>query len=129
MRDATYSQAINEAYDEELKRDPSVFIMGEDIGPHWGAAFGEMQGLFAKYGPKRIRETPISETAILGSAIGAAATGMRPIAFLFFVDFLGVCQEPVRSWGRRRALEGYCECCGHGSDRGALDFEEGGVNI
>jgi len=94
-REITYSQAINEAYDEELARDPSVFIMGEDIGPYWGAAFGEMQGLFAKYGPKRIRETPISETAILGSAIGAAATGMRPVAFLFFVDFLGVCFDEI----------------------------------
>ena len=95
MRELTYSQAINEAYDEEMKRDPSVFIMGEDIGQYWGAAFGEMQGLYAKYGPKRIRETPISETAILGSAIGAAATGMRPIAFLFFVDFLGVCWDEI----------------------------------
>ena len=95
MREITYSQAINEAYDEEMNRDPSVFIMGEDIGPHWGAAFGEMKGLYAKYGPKRIRETPISETAILGSAIGAAATGMRHIAFLFFVDFLGVCWDEI----------------------------------
>ncbi len=95
MREITYSQAINEAYDEELQRDPSVFIMGEDIGPYWGAAFGEMRGLFAKYGRERIRETPISETAILGSAIGAAATGMRPIAFLFFVDFLGVCFDEI----------------------------------
>lgn len=95
MRDLTYSQAINEAYDEEMKKDPSVFIMGEDIGEHWGAAFGEMQGLYAKYGPNRIRETPISETAILGAAIGAAATGMRPVAFLFFVDFLGVCWDEI----------------------------------
>ncbi len=95
MRDLTYSQAINEAYDEEMKKDPSVFIMGEDIGEHWGAAFGEMQGLYSKYGPNRIRETPISETAILGAAIGAAATGMRPVAFLFFVDFLGVCWDEI----------------------------------
>ncbi len=95
MRDLTYSQAINEAYDEEIKKDPSVFIMGEDIGEHWGAAFGEMQGLYSKYGPNRIRETPISETAILGAAIGAAATGMRPVAFLFFVDFLGVCWDEI----------------------------------
>jgi len=95
MREITYGQAINEAYDEELKRDPTVFILGEDIGKHWGAAFGEMQGLFDKYGPKRIRETPISETAILGSAIGAAATGMRPVAFLFFADFLGVAMDEI----------------------------------
>ena len=90
MREITYTQAITEALDEELKRDPTVFILGEDIGKHWGAGLGEMQGLYDKYGPKRIRETPISETAILGGAIGAAATGMRPIAFLYFADFLGV---------------------------------------
>lgn len=95
MREITYGQAINEAYDEELKRDPAVFILGEDIGKHWGAAFGEMKGLFDKYGPERIRETPISETAILGSAIGAAVTGMRPVAFLFFADFLGVAMDEI----------------------------------
>ncbi len=95
MREITYMQAINEAYDEELTRDPDVFIMGEDIGEHWGAAFGEMKGLYAKHGANRIRETPISETAILGAAIGAAATGMRPVAFLFFTDFLGVCGDEI----------------------------------
>jgi len=95
VREITYGQAINEAYDEELKRDPTVFILGEDIGKHWGAAFGEMKGLFDKYGPERIRETPISETAILGSAIGAAVTGMRPVAFLFFADFLGVAMDEI----------------------------------
>jgi pyruvate/2-oxoglutarate/acetoin dehydrogenase E1 component len=95
VREITYGQAINEAYDEELKRDPAVFIIGEDIGKHWGAAFGEMKGLFDKYGPERIRETPISETAILGGAIGAAVTGMRPIAFMFFADFLGVAMDEI----------------------------------
>ncbi len=95
MREITYSKAINEAYDEELARDPAVFIMGEDIGQYWGAAFGEMQGLWDKYGSKRIRETPISETAILGAAIGCAATGMRPVAFLFFADFFGVCGDEI----------------------------------
>jgi len=95
VREITYGQAINEAYDEELKRDPTVFILGEDIGKHWGAAFGEMQGLFDKHGPERIRETPISETAILGGAIGAAVTGMRPVAFMFFADFLGVAMDEI----------------------------------
>ena len=69
MREITYGQAINEAYDEELKRDAAVFLLGQDIGKHWGAAFGEMQGLFDKHGPERIRETPISETAILGELL------------------------------------------------------------
>ena len=95
MREITYGQAINEAYDEELKRDPAVFILGQDIGKHWGAAFGEMRGLFDKHGPERIRETPISETAILGGAIGAAVTGMRPVAFLYFADFLGVAMDEI----------------------------------
>lgn len=95
MRELTYLQAIREAYAEELRRDDRVFIMGEDIGQYWGAAFGEMQGLYDEFGSKRIRETPISETAILGAAIGAAATGMRPVAFLFFVDFLGVCGDEL----------------------------------
>ena len=77
MKEITYTQAITEAFDEELARDPSVFIIGEDIGKHWGAALGEMQGLYDKYGPKRIRETPISETAILGGAIGVARQECR----------------------------------------------------
>lgn len=95
MRELTLAQAVNEAYDEELRRDPTVFILGEDVGPHWGGPLGEMKGLFDKYGPERIRETPISETAILGGAIGAAVAGMRPIAFLMFTDFLGVTMDEI----------------------------------
>jgi pyruvate/2-oxoglutarate/acetoin dehydrogenase E1 component len=95
LREITYAKAINEAVDEELERDPTVFIMGEDIGKYWGGSLGELQGLFDKYGPKRIRETPISETAILGGAIGAAATGMRPIAYMYFADFLGVAGDEL----------------------------------
>ncbi|MBA7700928.1 2-oxoisovalerate dehydrogenase subunit beta [subsurface metagenome] len=95
MREITFKEAITEAVDEEMARDPTVFIIGEDIGKWWGAALGEYQGLFDKYGPERIRETPISETAILGGAMGAAITGMRPIAFLMFCDFLGVCGDEL----------------------------------
>ena len=95
MREITFSQAINEAYDEELKRDPTVFILGEDVGKYWGGGLGELQGLFDKYGPERIRETPISETAILGAAIGAAVTGLRPIAWLYFTDFLSVPMDEI----------------------------------
>ena len=95
MREMTYTQAINEALDEELKRDPTVFIMGEDIGKHWGGALGELKGLFDKYGPKRIKDTPISETAILGGAIGAAITGMRPVAYMYFADFLAVAGDEI----------------------------------
>ena len=95
VREITFGRAINEAYDEELKRDPSVFIIGEDIGKHWGGPFNEMRGLFDKHGPERIRETPVSETAILGAAIGAAATGMRPVAFMMMADFLGVAMDEI----------------------------------
>ncbi|MBA7695332.1 Acetoin:2,6-dichlorophenolindophenol oxidoreductase subunit beta [subsurface metagenome] len=106
MKEITFKQAITEAVDEEMARDPRVFMLGEDIGKHWGAAMGEYQGLFDKYGPERIRETPISETAILGGAIGAAATGMRPIAFLFFDDFLGVCGDELINQLQMRYMYG-----------------------
>jgi len=95
MKEITYLKAINEAIDEEMKRDPRVFIIGEDIGKHWGGSMGELMGLFDKYGAERVRNTPISETAILGGAMGAAATGMRPIAYLYFVDFIGVCGDEL----------------------------------
>jgi pyruvate dehydrogenase E1 component beta subunit len=84
-----YTQAENQAFDEEMARDPNVFILGEDIGLYWGGPFGQFRGLIEKYGPRRIRETPISEKAILGGGIGAAAAGMRPISSMMFVDFLG----------------------------------------
>ncbi len=106
MKKITYLKAINEAVDEELARDPTVFILGEDVGKHWGAALGEFKGLFDKYGPERIKDTPISETAILGGAIGAAATGMRPIAFLFFCDFLGVCGDELLNQLQMRYMYG-----------------------
>ena len=89
MKELIFSQAECQAFDEELGRDPRVFIIGEDIGMYWGGPTGQFLGLFEKYGPERIRETPISEKAILGAAIGAAATGMRPIAAMMFADFLG----------------------------------------
>ena len=95
MKEVTFLKAINEAVDEEMERDPRVFIMGEDVGKHWGGSMGELMGLFDKYGAERVRNTPISEPAILGGAMGAAATGMRPIAFLMFVDFMGVCGDEL----------------------------------
>jgi pyruvate/2-oxoglutarate/acetoin dehydrogenase E1 component len=89
MKELMFTQAENQAFDEEMQRDPAVFVMGEDIGLYWGGPFGQFRGLIEKYGPRRIRETPISEKAILGGAIGAAAAGMRPCASMMFVDFLG----------------------------------------
>ncbi len=106
MREVTFTQAQREAFDEELARDPNVFIIGEDIGEHWGGPMGQFQGLFAKYGPERILETPISETAIMGAAIGAAATGMRPIAAMMFVDFLGVAGDELLNQLQMRYMYG-----------------------
>jgi len=94
MREITYIQAITEAVDEEMARDPSVFVIGEDLR-FWGAPRGEFKGLYDKYGNRRLVDTPISETAILGGAIGAAATGMRPIADIMYANFLGVCGDEL----------------------------------
>ena len=93
MKEITFTQAITEAVDEELAKDPNVIVMGEDVR-NWGAPLGELTGLYDKYGA-RVKDTPISETAILGSAIGAAATGLRPIAHIMFVDFCGVCGDEL----------------------------------
>jgi pyruvate/2-oxoglutarate/acetoin dehydrogenase E1 component len=106
MKEIRFIQGINEALDEEMARDTSVFIIGEDIGEHWGGPFGEFRGLAEKYSTKRIRETPISETAILGGAIGAAATGMRPVVAMMFVDFLGVCGDELLNQLQMRYMFG-----------------------
>jgi pyruvate dehydrogenase E1 component beta subunit len=106
MKEIRFNQAVNEALDEEMARDPSVFIIGEDIGEHWGGPFGQFRGLAEKYGTKRIRDTPISETAILGGAIGAAATGLRPVAAMMFVDFLGVSGDELLNQLQMRYMFG-----------------------
>ncbi len=94
MREINIRQAIGEALDEEMARDPSVFIIGEDVGP-MGGLMGEIGGLYQKYGIDRVRDTPLSEAAILGAAIGSAITGMRPIARMRFADFLGVAWDEI----------------------------------
>ena len=90
----TTSKAIAEAIGQEIERDERVFVMGEDIGIY-GGIFGATEGLLAKYGPERIMDTPISETGFIGAAVGAAVSGMRPIAELMFVDFFGVCMDQI----------------------------------
>jgi pyruvate/2-oxoglutarate/acetoin dehydrogenase E1 component len=94
MREINIRQAIGEALDEEMARDPSVFIIGEDVGP-MGGLMGEIGGLYQKYGIDRVRDTPLSEAAILGAAIGSAITGLRPIARMRFADFLGVAWDEI----------------------------------
>lgn len=87
VREITYAQALNEALREEMRRDERVFLMGEDIGLI-GGVFKVTQGLYEEFGPERVRDTPISETAIVGAAIGAAIAGMRPVAEIMYMDFL-----------------------------------------
>ncbi|KUK58076.1 MAG: Transketolase central region [Synergistales bacterium 53_16] len=94
MREITFSQATLEAMDEEMTRDERVFVMGEDIARQ-GGIFGQFKGLPDKFGTERVKDTPISETAIVGAAIGAALAGMRPVADMHFADFMGVCMDEV----------------------------------
>lgn len=93
-RKLTMAQAIAEGIAQEMERDPKVFVMGEDIGKY-GGIFGATGGLLDKFGKDRIMDTPISETAFIGAATGAAASGMRPIVELMFVDFFGVCMDQI----------------------------------
>jgi len=86
-RDITYAAAIREAMSEEMRQDPRVFLLGEDVGVY-GGAFGVSVGMIEEFGPERVRDTPISEAAIVGMATGAALTGFRPIAEIQFSDFL-----------------------------------------
>ncbi len=88
----TYREAVAEGIARELRRDPAVVCLGEDIGKA-GGVFKTTQGLFEEFGPGRIWDTPISEQAILGLAMGAAMTGMRPIAEIMFSDFFAVCWD------------------------------------
>ena len=93
-RKLTIARAMAEAIQEEMQTDPSVFVMGEDIGA-LGGVYGNTRGLLEEFGSERIRDTPISETAFIGAAVGAAQDGMRPIAELMFVDFFGVCFDAI----------------------------------
>jgi len=94
MPEITYRQAIHDAMVEEMRRDDKVFLIGEDIGTY-GGAFGVSAGMLEEFGPDRIRETPISEQAIVGAAAGAAMVGMRPIAEMMFMDFILLAMEPL----------------------------------
>jgi pyruvate/2-oxoglutarate/acetoin dehydrogenase E1 component len=94
QRKLTIGRAMHEAMAQEMHRDPSVFLMGEDIC-RFGGVWGHTAGLVEEFGRDRIRDTPISEAAFIGAAAGAAAQGMRPIVELMFVDFIGVCLDAV----------------------------------
>ena len=93
-RTRTFVQALTEALDLALERDPNVYLLGEDIGA-MGGDFGVTRGLWAKYGDARVRDTPLSEAAIIGTAVGSAMLGMRPVAEIMFADFIGECYDQL----------------------------------
>src|SRR5512133_85691 len=86
-RELSYLEAIREGLAEEMRRDPKVFVLGEDVGPY-GGAFGVTQGLFEEFGERRVLDTPISESCIIGVSVGAALRGFRPVAEMQFGDFI-----------------------------------------
>ena len=103
-RNLTYTQAINEALHQEMERDSSVIVMGEDIAgapgrpgmeDAWGGPMKITRGLIGKFGPERVRDTPISEAGFIGAGVGAAATGLRPVVDMMFVGFFGVCGDQI----------------------------------
>ena len=102
-RIGTFQKAVSEALDQEMERDKTVVIMGEDVAggtytegdsDAWGGPLGVTQGLYTKFGD-RVMDTPISESAFIGAAVGAATCGLRPVAELMFIDFMGVCFDQI----------------------------------
>jgi pyruvate/2-oxoglutarate/acetoin dehydrogenase E1 component len=93
-REIFLSQALNEALDEELERDPSMFLAGEEIGV-WGGAYNVTAGLLDKWGSGRVVDTPIAEAAIAGLGIGAALTGSRPVIEFMYSDFMGIAMDQI----------------------------------
>jgi pyruvate/2-oxoglutarate/acetoin dehydrogenase E1 component len=94
MKEIRYIWAINEAMKEEMERDDHVFLIGEDVGIP-GGSFGASRGLYERFGPERVVDTPISEAGIMGLAAGAAACGLRPIVEIMFMDFMAVCMDGI----------------------------------
>src|SRR5947207_10608118 len=112
IRQLTYAQAINEALRLEMRRDPRVILLGEDVAggatvasfeedDAWGGVLGVTKGLVKEFGCNRVLDTPITEAGFIGAAVGAAATGLRPIAELMFVDFFGVCWDMIYDQGAK----------------------------
>jgi len=95
VREITFAEALNEALDYEMSKDPKVVVMGEDVG-RYGGIFGVTKGLIEKYGEERVRDTPIAESGFIGTGVGAAASGLlRPVVELMFIDFLGVAYDQI----------------------------------
>lgn len=94
MKRMSMVQALNDALDIMMAENPKVFLLGEDIG-QMGGDFGVTRGLWQKYGAERVRDTPLSEAAIIGTAVGSAMVGMRPVPEIMFADFLGTCYDQI----------------------------------
>ena len=105
-RELTFSQAMNDAIRTEMRRDPSVIILGEDIAggagrahlgivDAWGGPLRATRGLIKEFGERRVIDTPIAEMGFVGAAVGAAMTGLRPIVEIMFVDLIGVCYDQI----------------------------------
>jgi len=94
MRQITYGEAAIEAITEEMEKDKGIFYMGEDVG-RFGGGYGNTKGLWEKFGDERVRDTPMAEAAIIGFALGAAVTGMRPIAEIMFCDLLCLAMDQI----------------------------------
>lgn len=94
-REIVYREALREALHEELARDERVFLLGQDIADPFGGSYKVTLGLSTEFGPKRVRNTPISEEAIVGAALGAALTGLRPVAEIMYVDFMTLCMDMI----------------------------------
>jgi len=94
MKEVRYIRAITEALREEMARDEAVFVVGEDVA-YPGGSFSATRGLLEEFGERRVKDTPISESAIVGLALGAATQGLRPVAEIMFMDFLAVCMDQI----------------------------------
>jgi len=94
MRELTYADALREALREEMLRDPKVILMGEEIGVFEGV-YKVTRGLLKEFGPERVRDTPISEAAIAGAAVGAALAGLKPVAEIMYMDFVTICLDQI----------------------------------
>ena len=95
MREILYREALNEALREEMGRDERVFVVGEDVADPFGGVYKVTVGLSDVFGTDRVRNTPLSEVAIMGATLGSALTGMRPVAELMYVDFTAVCMDQI----------------------------------
>lgn len=96
----SYSEAINQAFREELYHDESVYLIGEDVGK-WGNLFRVAKGLLDEFGPDRVKDSPISEAAIAGCAVGSAVLGMRPVAEIMYIDFISIAMDQIVNYAAK----------------------------